>query len=379
MAEGVESVVERQLRRACAELERRLRAGEACCAETLFAAYPLLTCQEDFALDLIYTEYITREELGQRLAPEEFYARFPHWKERLERQFSVHQWMQGSLPAGAGGDGPAPREDAPDVPHWLGRYELLEPVGQGSCGVIYKAWQHGLERLVAVKVLRPRVSRLREARQRFGHEARVMAALQHPHVMPVHDIGEHQGVIFFSMDFATGGSLAQRLGAAQPPPAAAALLETVARAVHYGHRQGVIHRDLKPSNILFNDVDQPLVSDFGLAVVAPRPEEPGGQFQLIGTPAYMAPEQLAGSAEPVSPATDVWALGVILYEVLAGRRPFQGGSLAELQEAVRTGEPPPLPDAGLDEVCRRCLRKESARRYASAQDLADELRRAAAG
>jgi serine/threonine protein kinase len=372
MAEGVESVVERQLRRACAELERRLRAGEACSAETLFAAYPLLTCQEDFALDLIYTEYITREELGQRLAPEEFYARFPHWRERLERQFSVHQWMQGSLPAGGGG--PAPRDETPDVPHWLGRYELLEPIGQGSCGVIYKAWQHGLERLVAVKVLHPRVSRLREARQRFGQEARVMAALQHPHVMPVHDIGEHQGIVFFSMDFAAGGSLAQRLGGDLAQPAA--LVETVARAVHYGHRQGVIHRDLKPSNILFNDVGQPLVSDFGLAVVAPRSEESGGRFELIGTPAYMAPEQLPGDAEPVSPATDVWALGVILYELLAGRRPFQGDSLAALQEDVRRGEPPPLPAAGLDAVCRRCLCKVPARRYASAQEMADELRRA---
>jgi serine/threonine-protein kinase len=379
MAEGVESVVERQLRRACAELERRLRAGEACSAEMLFSSYPLLTCQEDFALDLIYTEYITREELGQSLAPEEFYARFPHWKERLERQFSVHQWLQGSLAAEAGGDGPAPLDDAPDVPRWLGRYELLEPIGQGSCGVIYKAWQHGLERLVAVKVLHPRVSRLREARQRFGQEARVMAALSHPHVMPVHDIGEHQGVIFFSMDFAAGGSLAQRLGGALPPPAAAALLDTVARAVDYGHHQGVVHRDLKPSNILFNDGDQPLVSDFGLAVVAPRADQAGGRFQLIGTPAYMAPEQLAGGAGPVSSATDVWALGVILYEMLAGRRPFHGASLAELQEAIRRGEPPPLPDAGLDTVCRRCLRKEPGRRYASALEMAEAVRRSASG
>src|SRR5262249_24546474 len=188
MADPIDSAVERQLRRACAELERRLRAGEPCCAEMLFAAYPLLTCQEDFALDLIYTEYITREELGRGVAPEEFFARFPHWKERLERQFSVHNWMRGSLAADAGPGGPPPRDAAPALPRWLGRYELLEPVGQGSCGQIYKAWQHGLERLVAVKVLHPRVGRQREARQRFGQEARVMAALQHPHIMPVHDI-----------------------------------------------------------------------------------------------------------------------------------------------------------------------------------------------
>jgi serine/threonine protein kinase len=384
---------EEQLRRACAELQQRLRRGEVCGAETFFAQFPLLGSQPDLALDLVYTEFTTREELGQQLDPEEFYARFPPWRDRLERQFAVHSWLQDSLSTGGWPAGPPPGTAGPAadervVPSWLGPYQLLQQLDRGSCGIVYRAWQPGLERLVAVKVLRPEFSCRLDARQRFCHEARVMATLQHANILPIYDIGEAEGLIYFSMALAAGGSLSGRLGAADgaaagrlPPRAAAALIETVARAVQYAHEQGVIHRDLKPSNILFGDQGQPLVSDFGLAKLTEAEEGPEALSRLVGTPAYMAPEQLSGGRQPVTPRTDLWALGVILYECLSGSRPFGGDSLAVLQQAICSTEPPrltevvPQLDSGVDPICRRCLAKAPEERYPSARDLADDLRR----
>jgi serine/threonine protein kinase len=369
---------EKQLRQACAELDRRLRAGERCRAERFFAAAPLLASQEDWAVELIYTEFVAREELGRQPAPEEFYARFPHWRERLRRQFELHELLRDSFAAGAA-SGPA----AAEPPRHLGGYELLGEIAHGGCGMVYRAWQQGLDRIVALKALRPELGRLLLARQRFCHEARVMAALRHRHIMPVHDIGESQGFIYFSMDYAPG-SLAQRLrtpGRRDELPALLRLLEAVARAVHHAHRQDVIHCDLKPSNVLLDAGGEPLVSDFGLARL-PRqagnlPHEPG---LFVGTPAYMAPEQVDGGAAPLGPATDVWAMGVMLYELVAGRRPFEAATLADLQEVICQGEPPGLgpAEAGLEAVCRRCLAKEPAGRYASALELADALHEAAA-
>jgi hypothetical protein len=166
---GRNNRVEDQLRRACAELQLGLRSGQACGAEIFFAAYPLLASNADLALDLIYTEFTTREELGQQLEPEEFYARFPQWRERLERQFSVHQWLQDSLatggwPAQAPPGGAAPGASEQPAPSWLGQYQLLQEIARGSCGIVYRAWQPGLERLVAVKVLRPEFCRRLDAR-----------------------------------------------------------------------------------------------------------------------------------------------------------------------------------------------------------------------
>jgi serine/threonine protein kinase len=361
---------EQQLRQACAELDRRLRDGEACRAERFLALTPLLGAQEDWAVELIYTEFVAREELGQRPTPEEYYARFPLWRGRLSRQFQVHDLLRDGLVATAPrpGDAAALPEASPSR---LGPYELLEEVARGGCGVVYKAWQQGLERVVALKALRPEYGHLLRARRRFCHEARVMAGLRHRHIMPVHEIGESDGVIFFSMDWAAGGSLASA-GRPWEPRRLAALLETVARAVHDAHERGVIHCDLKPSNILLDERGEPLVSDFGLArLPAGGDLDDGGA--LVGTPAYMAPEQLDGHGRAIGPATDVWALGVVLYELGSGRRPFAGASLADLHAAICHREPAPVAEPGLGEVCRRCLAKEPDRRYGSAAELAEVL------
>jgi serine/threonine protein kinase len=378
---SAEGITELQLRQACAELDRRLRSGEHCGAERFFAAAPLLACNDDHAVELIYTEFVAREELGQRPTPQEFFARFPHWCSRLERQFQIHDLLRDNLSADADNDPPAfgpPAAEEPEAeeePRRLGNYELREEMARGGCGVVYRAWQHGLDRVVAVKVLREDLARSRRARRQFYHEARVMASLRHRHIMPVHDIGVYRRVIFFSMDFAPR-SLA-RCGHDYDARAAARLLETVARAVHHAHQQGVIHCDLKPSNILLDAQGEPLVSDFGLARLAAREEELEGP--LAGTPAYMAPEQIEGDRQAIGPATDVWALGVILYELLAGERPFTASDLVELHDLICSAAPlPPRQlqatlDPRLEAICLRCLAKDPAERLATAQELADQL------
>jgi eukaryotic-like serine/threonine-protein kinase len=379
---SADGTTESQLRQACADLDRRLRSGEHCGAERFFAAAPLLACNDDHAVELIYTEFVAREELGQRPTPQEFYARFPHWRSRLERQFQIHDLLRDNLSADADSDEPAlvapPAEEAAaeDEPRRLGNYELQQEIARGGCGVVYRAWQHGLDRVVAVKVLRDDLARSRRARKQFCHEARVMASLRHRHIMPIHDIGVYHRVIYFSMDFAPD-SLA-RHGHDHDARAAARLLETVARAVHHAHQQGVIHCDLKPSNILFNEQGEPLVSDFGLARLPTREGERWGP--LAGTPAYMAPEQI-DERTPVSPSTDVWALGVILYELFTGERPFVASGLVELQNLICDATPlPPRQlqaalDARLEAICFRCLAKNPAERFATAEELADQLGR----
>jgi hypothetical protein len=373
-APDIGGVSEQQLRQACAELDRRLRAGEACRAERFLAQTPLLASQEDWAVELVYTEFVAREELGHRPTPEEYYARFPRWKGRLSRQFQVHELLREGLVATAPA-GPVPAPALPRVR--LGRFEVLEEVARGGCGVVYKGWQPGLERVVALKALLPEYGHLLRARRRFSHEARVMASLRHRHIMPVHDIGESDGVIYFSMDWAAGGSLASGRQGGWEPRRLVALLETVARAVHHAHERGVIHCDLKPSNILLDDLGEPLVSDFGLARLPTGAGDLDGPGEVVGTPAYMAPEQLDGHGEAVGPATDVWALGVVLYELRTGRRPFVAGTLADLQTAISLQEPAPfgenIADPAVEAVCRRCLAKDPARRYPSAAELAEAL------
>jgi serine/threonine-protein kinase len=258
----------------------------------------------------------------------------------------------------------------------LGPYQLINEVARGGCGVVYRAWQDGLERVVAIKALRPELAAVLPARRRFCGEARVMASLRHRHIMPVHDIGERQGVLYFSMDWAPRSLATHRPGGRHD----IVLLHKVAQAVQHAHEQGVIHCDLKPSNVLLDQDGEPLVSDFGLARVTGAGSAGEGALpDLAGTPAYMAPEQLAGRGEPPGPATDVWALGVMLYELLTGRRPFRADTLLGMQQAVCSGELPPVVGppgnggAGLEEICRRCMRVDAAQRYACAAELAQAL------
>jgi serine/threonine-protein kinase len=277
---------------------------------------------------------------------------------------------------------PTPSVPAAEPPvRAFGSYELLEEIDRGGMGVVFKARQAGLDRLVALKMILSGPAAQREEVLRFLREARAAGRLRHPNIIAVHDAGTIDGQHYFTMPLARNGSLAQhvkRLGA--DPRAAVALVEKVARAVQHAHDNGIVHRDLKPANVLLDEGDEPWVADFGLAKVEGADELRTRTGRGLGTPAYMAPEQSDPGLGRSGPAADVWALGVILYELLAGRRPFRGRHETVLQK-IREDAPPrpsrlrPGLDANLEAVVLKCLEKEPARRYPSAGALADDLAR----
>jgi serine/threonine protein kinase len=273
-------------------------------------------------------------------------------------------------------------------------YEVLGKLGEGGMGVVYQARDVTLKRLVAVKVLlQPAPSA--EGLARFRAEAEALARLRHPHVVQVHTAGAQDGRPYFVMEYVEGGGLDRKISARPQPPAdAARLVMLLARAVYAAHHQGIIHRDLKPANILLappadepalnTSYGLPKVSDFGLSKALGEDQGLTGAT-IVGTPGYMAPEQATGRPEDVGPATDVYALGAILYELLTGQVPFRGRSIMETLEQIRTQPPRPLrelrPDVPpqLDAICLRCLAKAPADRYPTAQALADDLHRFAEG
>jgi len=265
----------------------------------------------------------------------------------------------------------------------VGDYELLEEIARGGMGVVYRARQISLNREVAVKMLLHGVLAGDPAIARFKAEAAIVAHLRHPNIVAIHEIGEHQGQHYFSMDFVVGSTLAAKVrDGPLPARQAAAYLQRVAEAVQYAHEHGVLHRDLKPSNILVDEHDQPRVTDFGVAKRADAAAELTLTGQVLGTPAYLPPEQAdTKKFGPVEARSDVYALGAILYHLLTGRAPFTGDSLTETLHQVTDSEPiaprllnPKLP-RDLETICLNCLAKEPHARYASAQALADDLAR----
>jgi serine/threonine protein kinase/photosystem II stability/assembly factor-like uncharacterized protein len=384
------------LRQACTDLEQRLRAGEPCQAEDWLSRFPTLAGEVELALELIYAEYVVREDLGQRPDPAEWYARFPQWQERLQRLFQLHDRLDAgatadSVAAPVAPASPDPGHGTPPGggPARLGPYELLGEIGRGAMGVVYKARQRSLNRLVALKMLSAEPRPSAEDLARFRTEAEAVARLQHPHIVQIHDIGEQDGRPYLCLELVDGGSLARRLaGSPLAPHQAAELVETLARAMHRAHQAGIVHRDLKPANVLLTADGTPKITDFGLA--KRLDQEPGAtqatqSGQILGTPCYMAPEQALGQRKEIGPATDVYGLGAILYELLAGRPPFRGATLWQTLGQVVSEPPVPpsrlRPDVPpeLERVCLTCLQKEPARRHASAEALADDLRRFRAG
>lgn len=380
-----------KLRGACAELEQRLRAGEACAAEEYLSLFPELAADLELALDLIYTEFVTREQSGQAGEPEGYYARFPQWRERLERLFDLHSKLGQSgrevvdqatlVTLSLTADTPRVKPVDGTIPV-LRDYEVLEEVGRGGMGVVYRARHIPLNRIVALKVCLDADYMGSQGVARFRAEAEAVARLQHANIVQIHEVGAQGERPFLSLEFLSGGSLQQRLtGTPQPGHGAAQLVETLARAIQHAHQRKVVHRDLKPANVLFSADGVPKIGDFGLAK---RLDTVGQHTQtgaILGTPSYMAPEQAGGRSGEIGPACDVYALGAVLYELLTGRPPFRGETLVETLDLVRGAEPvpprrlrPQLP-RDLEIIVLKCLEKDPRKRYASAEALAEDLRR----
>ena len=274
----------------------------------------------------------------------------------------------------------------------FGNFELLEKIGEGGMGVVYRARQVNLNRMVAVKLLPPGPLRHEDAVGRFRAEESAVAALRHPHIVAIHEVGEHEGRPYFSMDLIEGQTLAE-LARDAPLPArrAAGYMKTVAEAIQYAHDHNIVHRDLKPSNIIVDELDEPHITDFGLAkrldnsqpsTLNPHLTLTG---QVLGSPSFISPEQAGGRSRDVGPASDIYSLGALLYHLLTRQPPFQADTLTTLLKQVVETEPVPprllnhsIPRE-LETICLKCLEKEPGRRYPTAQALADELGRFLAG
>ncbi|HEV2947326.1 MAG TPA: WD40 repeat domain-containing serine/threonine protein kinase, partial [Gemmataceae bacterium] len=393
--------------------------GQRISAEEYLQAHPTLQTDRELAVELIYAEFLLREQRGESPDIEEYRRRFPQYAERLQLQIELHRAIQAQT-ATRGEDGSL--GFLPFSPSPPPGYEIVEELGRGAMGLVYRAYQVRLKRWVALKVLRADGQEDAGQLARFRTEAEAAAQLRHPHIVQIHEIGDHDGRPYLAMEYVEGGNLARFLnGAPQPARFCAALLEKLARALQVAHDHGIIHRDLKPGNVLLQESEtrnpkseeesqmrdpksekdqttprsdfgfripdfEPKIADFGLAKFADASSTwaGGGATQtgmIMGTPSYMAPEQASGTNRQIGAGTDVYALGAVLYEMLTGRPPFRGESMWDTLQQVQFQEPvspsrlqPKVP-RDLETICLKCLQKKPFNRYGSALALAEDLAR----
>jgi eukaryotic-like serine/threonine-protein kinase len=325
--------------------------------------------------------YLAQLQAGQRPDRDALVREHPELASALDCLDALEQLA----PPSACGDVPAPfsaEQTVGALPRDFGPYELLREIGRGGMGVVYEARQKGLDRSVAVKMILAGHLASPELVRRFQAEAKAAARLRHSNIVHIHDVGQVHGQDYFAMEYIAGPSLAQRMQQGPIDPAdVVRLLAAVARAVEHLHRQGIVHRDLKPSNILLDADGEPYVTDFGLAKVFAEGTEATATGVIAGTPSYMAPEQASGRRAEITPATDVYSLGAVLYELLTGAPPFHGDSPLDTLVDVLRGDPPmprtinPGVPRGLELICLKCLAKDPRDRYDSAVALADDLDR----
>jgi WD40 repeat protein/tRNA A-37 threonylcarbamoyl transferase component Bud32 len=327
--------------------------------------------------ELLKIERQRKEALGQQASSTEYVNRFPYDQATVESVFvsridvdETAGWERGQ------GVDPVPAHGV------LGDYELLSKLGQGGMGIVYKARDKKLNRVVALKLLLAGSHATSDQVERFQFEARAAAALDHPHIVPIYEIGAAEGKHFFALKYIAGESLAARLREGPlEMREAATMIRSIASAVHYAHEQGVVHRDLKPANILLTPEGEPCVTDFGLAKRIEMDSGLTATGLVLGTPSYMPPEQAAARTSEVDAVSDVYSLGGILYCMLTGRAPFHAANVVETIKQVLEQEPArprsinAAVDADLETICLKCLEKEKGRRYPSAAALAQELTR----
>ncbi len=351
-------------------------------------------------LEEIIAEYLAAVEAGQPPSQAELIAKYPAHADELREFFADKQQIdqlvrddKQKTPA-AGLTPTLPQKPAIDSEaasppatseslmgksiRYLGDYELLAEIGRGGMGVVYKAHQVSLSRIVALKMVLAGQLASDNDIKRFHAEAEAVANLDHRGIVPIYEVGHYEGQHYFSMGFVSGKSLADTV---LPPRHAAELVKKIAEAVAYAHDHGVIHRDLKPGNVLIDDNGQPRVTDFGLAKRLASDSELTATGQVLGTPSYMPPEQALGKLDEIGPESDVYSLGAILYYLLTGRPPFQTDSVANTLRQVIDSEPVPprqlnpLIPRDLDTICLKAMSKERSRRYQTALSLRDDLQR----
>jgi tRNA A-37 threonylcarbamoyl transferase component Bud32 len=365
-----------------ADQRQRWQRGERVPAEAYLRDHTAVQSDEEAALDLIYSEFVLREDLGETPTFEEYFQRFPQYRPRLERQFRVHQalaWGSTEGRAGStGGQGGGPDAAPPAV---IGKYQVVQALDGGGQARVFRALHPGLGKDVVIKLSRQPLRLGSADRDRLLAEGRILAQLEHPNLARVFDLDLHEDRVFLVMEYVRGRTLEQcaREGRLAPRQAAA-LVAKVARALAVAHARGVTHHDLKPRNILIDETGEPRLIDFGLARVRDAWEEDAVASGAVwGTAAYMAPEQARGEVERVGPCSDVFGLGAVLHMLLVGAPPFAGATVGQSLERARRCD---WDRAALRRVavprrlasaCERALAAEPAGRYPRAEDLAADL------
>lgn len=393
--------VERDIDRICDEFDRQHQSGRKPLIEDHLKQIGTEHREALFSM-LLEIEIEVLSGRGQQAAAEPYLARFPEWSSQVAEIFARHSTRQSVKPEGApsspatgtvrNGNSSCDTSIAgvvrgqPTITETVkrfGRFEIIRQLGAGAFGTVYQAHDPQLDRTVALKVPQGFARKGDDEYTRFLREARAAASLRHASICPVHDVVEQEDVVYIVMEFIDGKPLSKFINADQPHPErrAVAIVRKLAMALEVAHQSGVIHRDLKPDNIMIDRrTREPVIMDFGLARLdRPNEEQLSQTGQIMGTPSYMPPEQARGNMAAIGPASDVYSLGVILYEMLSGRRPFSG-SIAEVLSCILTTEPPPPSshcqsiDPELEAICLKAMAKRVEDRYASMKEFAQALR-----